>query len=76
MIPQDKKIKKVQIQHDASCIRGFKFFDKNQLLIFEIGEIKATNTVTEVVLEENEQIIGVAYKLYSTYQTVYTDFQF
>ena len=77
MMPQDahKKIKKIQIYH-GTHISGFKFFDKKQALIFEIGSTHLSLSVTEVVLENNEQIIGVAFKLYNSFKSVFTDFQF
>jgi hypothetical protein len=58
MMPDDKKNKMVQIYHNG-YLRGLKFFDQNKLLIFEIGNTDSAWDVTEVVLKDNEQIIGV-----------------
>ena len=75
MMPHGMVTKKVQIYHSGN-IFGFKFLDKWDVATFEIGYTASWFTVTEVALQDNEQIIGVQYRLHATYQTVYTDFQF
>ena len=42
--------------HDR-FIRGYKFFDKQNKLVFESG--KFTDTMTEVALEEGERLVQV-----------------
>ena len=68
---QDRRIKVVQV-FSSSYVRGFRFLDSKFQMIFEIGSV--SNTVTNIVLEDNEQIVGISAKLYSTYQAEYTDF--
>ena len=65
MMPQGihSQIRKVEIYHNGRCILGFKFFDKKNTFLFEIGDT-TNKLMTEVVIEENEQIIGVKAKLY------------
>ncbi len=69
------KIRSVTIHHDH-CIRGFKFFDKDRKLLWVIGVTGGWLKKETVVLEENEVIVGVVAKLYSDFQSVYTDLQF
>jgi hypothetical protein len=41
-------------------------------MIFEAGYVDCGST--NIVLEDNEQIVGISAKTYTTYQTLYTDF--
>ncbi len=86
-MPRDKKTKIVQIycrncsnkwrSSGGGFIRGFKFFDQNQTLIFKIGHVMY-GTVTEVVLEDKEQIVGLVYKppnfIYTTGYPVFNQY--
>ena len=76
MMLQDCKVGKVQIINNHNSIRGFKIFDRSQTLILNIGDTNPSYTVTEVALGDTEQIVGVAYKLFGSFRTIYTDFQF
>ncbi len=66
----------MDILHNKEFIWGFKFFDKNKLLVWKIGDDAARLNVKTVVLREKEVIIGVVAKLWLGNQTLYTDFQF
>ena len=57
MIPQDKKIKKVVIWYSSSIYR-IEFFDKDGNSIVSIGEKDDDDSNDEVVLEDEECIIG------------------
>ncbi len=76
MIPTDarNKIRSVTIHHENFCIAGFRFFDKDGALIWEIGYIEPWLKKETVVLAENEVIVGVVSKLASGFLSVYTDF--
>ena len=70
-------IRSVHIYHNGYGVYGFKFFNKHNSLLWEIGfttdsSLKAEN----VYLEDNEVIIGVKAKLLPTCQSLYSDFQF
>jgi len=69
-------VRRVDIYHDSEHIYGFKFFDKNKSLVWNIGNLAWTMQVANVVLEENETIVGVAAKYLNKRNTrpVYTDF--
>ncbi len=74
MMPETiKQTRKVEVYCNA-CLQGFKFFDEKDNLLFGVGDFG--NTMTSSLIAADEQIIGVKAKLYSTYQAVYTDFQF
>ncbi len=77
MIPADalNMIREVTIYY-LGCIGGFEFFDNDGALLWKIGDTDPDDEVeTEtVLLEENEVIVGVVAKLYSRWQTSYTDF--
>ena len=45
-----------------------------QAVFFEIGNTNPNTIVTEVLLEDNEQIIGVVFKSHPAWQTLYSDF--
>lgn len=53
---QGKTLRKVQMYHNSSCLCGMRFYDQNQSLVLEVGRIE--ETMNEVVLEEDERIIG------------------
>ena len=75
MIPfQERRIKMVQIFH-SSYINGFRFFDSKLHKIFEVGNIN-TDSGSNIVLEDNEQIVGISAKTYSGHRTLWTDFRF
>ena len=74
MMPSSKKVKTVEIFYCTDCVDGFRFFDKDHSLIFEIGWISPWFTIKTVVIGENEAIIGVVAKLYPDRQSVFTDF--
>ena len=63
----------VQVFH-SSFIRGFKFLDSKFQMIFEVGAF--TNGSTNIVLEDNEQIVGISAKTFTTHKTLWTDFRF
>ncbi len=69
-------VMRVDIYHDSEHIYGFKFFDKSKSLVWNIGNLAWTVQVANVVLEENETIVGVAAKYLNKRNTrpVYTDF--
>ena len=70
-----KQTRKVEIYtYNSSHLWGFKFFDGNNTLLFEVGDTGHTLAATELI-GADEQIIGVKAKLYHTYQDIYTDFQ-
>ena len=65
MMPENthKKTKKVRIYCcGIANVCGFKFFDKNQSLLFEVGFTGELANSKEIVIEENQQIIGVVVK--------------
>lgn len=75
MIPDGKSVKKVQIFcNNVLNIEGFQFFDRDGNVVFKIG--RQTDAVSEVELQDDEQIIGFKAKLYKHFQAVYSDFQF
>ncbi len=76
MIPTDalNKIRRVTIHYDEYLIRGFSFFDNDDALLWEIGEIRLFYNKETVVLAENEVIVGVVAKLPEGWQSAYTDF--
>ena len=70
-------IRSVHIYYSGGYnITGFKFYNKHNSLLWEIGYIKSNFEVETVELENNEVIIGVKAKLCDGYQSIYTDFQF
>ena len=73
-----KQTRKVEIYtHTSLYLNGFKFFDGNNTLLFEVG-VYHTLAATELI-GADEQIIGVKAKLLTynnvLYQAIYTDFQ-
>ncbi len=83
MIPTDalNKIRSVIIHYNR-CILGFSFFDKDGVLLWEIGRIDSEYKKETVLLAENEVIVGVVakhdperkafYDIY--YNSIYSDF--
>ena len=58
-IPQDKQLKKVVIYHNNDSILRFEFFDKDGNSFFEAGSKGSENAKLEVVLEDDECIMGI-----------------
>ncbi len=57
----DKSIRKVQMAvfNDRDfCLQGLKFFDDKDNLIFEIGKQDKSYLVKEVLLQDDERIVG------------------
>ncbi len=64
MLTEGKKIRSVDIYYNpASYIEGFRFFDKDHSLIFDIGFTNLGYRCKNVQLEDDEVIFGVAAKL-------------
>ena len=63
MFPETiKQTRRVEVYcSGTSYVIGFKFFDCNNTVIFEVGKIKLT--MTAVLIGADEQIIGVRAKL-------------
>ncbi len=72
MLDSNKIIKSVEIYYNRS-IRGFIFYDNKRVPIKKIGDTYQDD-VKEIVLKDNEVIIGVAAKLSGWRQSFYTDF--
>ena len=66
-MPQDagKKIKRAVIYNGGNYIDGFEFFDKNNNLLFKVGGCSTKDK--EIILEDDERIIGFKAKLYGSY---------
>ena len=58
----DKPIRKVQMMvhnnESYSALQGLKFFDEKNVLIYEIGKHDKSYLVKEVLLKEDERIVG------------------
>ena len=77
MMPVGVTVKSVEIQCLASQIISFHFFDQDHTQIFKIGKLGYKGyTVSTVVLESDEVIIGVVAQFYPRYSIVSSDFQF
>ena len=79
MMPNDaeKKIRFVRIEYNSEdAIHGFKFYDKDQALIWGIGATFPQDEAKTVTLADNEVIVGVVCKLHPGSPCAYTDFQF
>ena len=80
MRPEDalKKMRSVDIHYNCGdyYIRGFSFFDKDGALLWKIGDTWSELKKETVEIAENERIIGVKAKLWDSYQSAYTDWQF
>ena len=76
MMPETcKQTRKVEVYCNCIHLCGFKFFDINNTLLFEVG--LTAGTMTPVLIAADEQIIGVKAKVYHpNQQAIYTDFQF
>ena len=72
-----KQTRKVEVYNGAH-LHGFKFFDINNTLLFEVGI--TSYDMTPVLIAADEQIIGVKAKVYDAgdakVQALYSDFQF
>jgi hypothetical protein len=53
-----------------------KFFDKKDILIFEIGKQDENYLVNEVLLQENERIVGFESTKWGEDEAAHCDFQF
>ena len=75
MIPKrsHKSIRYVGIHHNFGHIFGFSFCDKEETLLWKIGDVNPKFKVDIVVLLENEVIVGVNAKLSPGHQSFYTD---
>ena len=58
-IPQDKQLKKVVIYYNNDFIRRFEFFDKDGNSFFEAGYKGGNFAKLEVVLEDDECLMGI-----------------
>ena len=58
-IPQDKQLKKVVIYYYNYHIERFEFFDKDGNSFFEAGRKGLDNAKLEVVLEDDECLMGI-----------------
>ncbi len=76
MIGAHKTIRSVSVYYIFNCIYAFQFYGPDHTPIFKIGDFCQEMEVRLVVLEEGEAIIGVAAKLFSGSESLYTDFQF
>ena len=76
MMPETcKQTREVEVYCDGTYyVWGFKFFDGDNTLLFEVGETDSACAVEKVFIDFDEQIIGVKAKLYSTYEAIYSDF--
>ncbi len=75
----DKPIRKVQIvvHNDSNFgLQGLKFFDEKDNLIFEIGKKDESYLVKEVLLQENERIVGFESRKYQDGYAAHFDLQF
>ncbi len=70
---EGKTVRKIHMYHNGEFLYGLKFFDQNSLLILEVGKIE--QTMKEVVLEEDERIIGFKARLTAS-KEFHHDFQF
>ncbi len=69
-------IRSVSIYYSTDAITGFRFFDKEGALFWEIGYTKSYLEMETVIIAKNEVIVGVVAKLSPAYQSAYSDFQF
>ncbi len=75
----DKPIRKVQmavINNSNYYLQGLKFFDEKDNLIFEIGKKDKSYLVKEVLLQENERIVGFESRKHSDGLAIHYDLQF
>ena len=66
IMPQDSDnmIRSVDIHFFNGVIYGFRFFDKEKALVWQIGYIDSGWSVKTVVIAENDVVIGVVAKLF------------
>jgi hypothetical protein len=81
MMPADahNKIRSVTIYYrPKESIGGFSFFDKDGALLWKHGFTYVGSGFSKETVEiaENERIIGVKAKLFSGWQSIYSDWQF
>ena len=75
-IPQDKQLKKVVIYYsDNCCIERFEFFDKDGNSFFEAGRKGSDFAKLEVVLEDDECLMGIQAQEYPGHPSAYTNMQ-
>ncbi len=76
----DKKIRKVQMvvhnDTDYFPLQGLKFFDEKNVLIYEIGKHDKSYLVNEVLLKEDERIVGFWSRKWKDGVAVHRDLQF
>ena len=66
-IPQDKQLKKVVIYYwNNAQIERFEFFDKDGNSFFEAGRKGSDNAKLEVVLEDDECLMGIQAQEHNT----------
>ena len=58
-----KQTRKIEI-YSQVCLSGFKFFDCNNTMIFQVGNLDGNLTTVEI--RKDEQIIGVKTKCDNT----------
>ncbi len=44
--------------NNGFCLQGLKFFDEKNVLIFEIGKQDKDFLLKEILLQENERVVG------------------
>ena len=71
-MPQDKQVKKVVIFDEGSYVYGFRFFDKTNSVISEVGILSGIEI--EIILEDDEVIMGFVAKEFKGWPPEYTDF--
>jgi hypothetical protein len=59
--PNNTQITKIEVVHGNSCIRGFKFYS-NENIVLKVGVFNFE--MKEVKLEAGERLVGVKSRLY------------
>ena len=62
----------IQVYYNRDYIRGFRFLDTELKTITEIGTW--SGNTENVVLKDDEQILGISAKQSRNFETCYTDF--
>ena len=62
----------IQVYYNRDYIRGFRFLDTELKTITEIGSL--SGNTENVVLKDDEQILGISAKQSRCFETCYTDF--
>jgi hypothetical protein len=58
-------VKKVVVSYwDCGDLKGVQFYDKDDTLLLEAGDTKRVFTITEIILEEGQRLIGVKSRFY------------